>query len=150
MILMLLFFVETLEMILLCFLNKTRSCQSDCASNVARTFISAFHRPCFTAPCFFIEVHYILLLLWDISLWKIFKYHTCLATVHNWFLVQYSWIESLFKDVSLVNVFTRDVQFRNFKFYNELDNKWFSLAASMVNFWKIACSKWSYKLAHTF
>ena len=48
--LMLLFFVATLDKILLCFLKKARSRQSHCASHVARTFISAFHRPCFTAP----------------------------------------------------------------------------------------------------
>ena len=43
MMVMLLFFVATLDKILLCFLKKARSRQSHCASHVARTFISAFH-----------------------------------------------------------------------------------------------------------
>ena len=47
------FLVATLDEILLCFLKKARSRQSYCASHVARTFISAFHRPCFTAPCLY-------------------------------------------------------------------------------------------------
>ena len=51
MMLMLLFFVATLDKILLCFLKKARSRQSHCVSHIARTFISAFHRPCFTALC---------------------------------------------------------------------------------------------------
>ena len=43
-------FVETLDKILFCFLKKACSRQSYCASHVARTFIGAFHLPCFTAP----------------------------------------------------------------------------------------------------